>query len=63
MPREAFTTPNRYPTDTEAMTARNARAKELRAQGFTVICKKWSFAGFGHGTSYTIDYHKAEGQS
>jgi len=60
MASEAFTTPNKYPTDAEAMKARNARAKELRSQGYTVVCKKWSFGGLGYGNSYTIDYHKTE---
>jgi hypothetical protein len=34
---------------------RDRRAKELRALGYMVVCKKWSFAGFGYGDSYTLE--------
>lgn len=58
MIKEQFTTPNRYETDAAARAARDARAKELRAQGYTVKCKKWSFAGFGYGSSFTLEATK-----
>lgn len=51
---ERYTTPNHYPTDKEAAAARNARAKELRAAGYTVTCKKWNFGGLGYGSSFTL---------
>jgi hypothetical protein len=57
---EKFTTPKNYPTEAAAQAARNARAKELRAQGYTVKCKKWDFGGMGYGASFTIDAVKAD---
>ena len=57
---EKFTTPNKYPTDQEAQRARNARAKELRAQGYTVECKKVSFAGLGYGSMFTLKATRAD---
>lgn len=61
MQREHFTTPKNYPTEADAMQARNRRAKELRAQGYTVKCSAVSFAGFGYGKDFLVEYQtKAE---
>ena len=57
---ERFTTPKNYPTEAAAMQARNARAKELRAQGYTVKCKKWDFSDLARGASFTLDATKPE---
>ena len=58
---ERFTTPNKYKTDGEAMKARNARARELRHQGWTVDCHMWDFTDLGRGRSYTLEaFQKGE---
>jgi len=55
---ERFTTPNSYPDDAAAMKARNARAKELRKQGYKVECKTWHFEDLARGSSYTLKARK-----
>ena len=57
---ERFTCPKNYPDESSAQKARNARAKELRAQGYTVKCAKWDFGGLGYGASFTIDAVKPD---
>lgn len=60
MKSEHFTTPNNYPDDQAAMIARNTRAKELRKEGYSVKSTRVSFAGFGYGTDYLVEYKTKE---
>jgi len=55
---ERFTTPKNYATEQEASKARNARAKALRAEGYTVKCQKWDFSDLARGASFTLTAHK-----
>ena len=41
-------------TDTQAQAARNKRAKELRALGYIVECKKWDFTDLARCRDYTL---------
>jgi len=42
----------------EAMRVRNARARELRKEGFTVTCKKWDFTDLARDVNYTLEATK-----
>lgn len=46
----------RWPDDKylDALQRRNARARELRKQGWTVECKKWDFTDLARCSVYTI---------
>jgi hypothetical protein len=48
---ESFST-ERYP---DARKRRDALARQLRAEGWTVKCKKVSFSGFGYGDAYSLE--------
>jgi len=45
----------RWPDDKypDALQLRNARARELRKQGWTVQCKKWDFTDLARCSVYT----------
>lgn len=49
---------NAYESDRAAMTARNARARELRRQGWTVTCKTWDFTDLARARDYTLEATK-----
>ena len=50
---------NYYPNkDPCAKQNRDKRARELRKQGYTVVCKKWSFQDLGYGDMYTLEAEK-----
>jgi len=50
----------RYSTKTDPLAKRNRdkRARELRKQGYTVTCEKWSFPDMGLSDLYTIEAKK-----
>lgn len=48
--------------DKAALMARNARARELRREGFVVVCSKWDFtAGRVCLRDYILEYDPKEG--
>lgn len=58
---EAFNAPSsKYPTEQDAQRARNARAKELRKQGYNVTCKKWDFTDLARAVRFTLEAHSHE---
>lgn len=44
-----------YATPRDAKRARDARARELRKGGMSVVCKKWGFSDLARCVSYTIE--------
>ena len=52
---EHFTT-TKYGTDQAAKKARDAKARELRKQGFTVHCLKWDFTDLARTRDFTLEY-------
>ena len=52
---EHFTT-SKFSTERVAMQARNARARELRKQGYEVECKKWDFTDLARCVDFTVEY-------
>mgnify|MGYP001612682858 CR=1 FL=1 len=53
--QEHFTS-EKYGTDHGARKARDARARELRKQGFEVTCKMWDFTDLARDRDYTLEY-------
>ena len=39
----------------DAMQIRNTRAKELRKQGFNVVCKKYDFTDLARSCAYVLE--------
>lgn len=58
--KEQFTTPKKYPTPIEAKRARDARARDLRKDGYSVTCKKFDFGGLGYGMSFVLEASKPD---
>jgi hypothetical protein len=50
----------RYSTKTDPLAKKNRdrRARELRKEGYTVTCEKWSFPDVGFSDMYTIEAKK-----
>lgn len=44
-----------YATPAEAKRARDARARDLRKQGYTVTCKKWDFINLARAVAFTLE--------
>lgn len=58
---EAYNGPGKnYRTAEDAKRARDTRARELRQQGYTVICKKWDFTDLARAVRYTLEAHKKD---
>ena len=52
--REHFTTA-KHGSDQAARKARDARAKELRRDGWTVVCKRWDFTDLARTIDYALE--------
>jgi hypothetical protein len=56
---EAFNGPGKdHATEADAKRARDTRARELRAAGYTVECKKWDFSDLARAVRYTLAARK-----
>jgi len=57
--KEAFNGPGKdYAEAMDAKRARDARARALRAQGYTVECEKWDFSDLARAIRYTLTARK-----
>jgi hypothetical protein len=57
--KEGFNGPGKdYATEQDAKRARDQRARELRKQGYTVKCEKWSFSDLARAVRYTLEASK-----